>query len=157
MTSTGYHDTGEEWAQKWQFRQDLIARSTTISVLLYNDDTDVDGDGVSDGDQLGDADDLGAITTEPTGSAYARQTIGLDSTDISFSGTTAEFTVTYDTSDSSVTVDAYAVIVTFDATGDGAANDHLLLSDELEDASGTVALDLGNGNDQVTVDVSIAL
>lgn len=135
MTATGLHNTGEEWAQKYIWRQDLITRDTSVSVLLYNDNTDVTGDGVSDGDQLTDASDVGGITTEPTTGNYARQTVALDGAAVSLTVSggdlRAAFTVTFDTTNTTGTIDAYAVVVNFQSdvvNAETVANDHLVTS-----------------------------
>jgi len=129
MTSTGYHDTGEEWAQKCTYRQDLLVRNTTVSVLLYNDSTNA----------LADADDIAAITTEPTDGNYARQTLSLDATDLSLSvsggNVQASGTVTFDVTNTTGTVDAYAVVVNYQSdviNSETGANDHLVTSAVIE-------------------------
>jgi hypothetical protein len=129
MVSTGYHDTGEEWAQKNAFRQDLITRDTTVEVLLYDDSTDA----------LTDASDIGDITTEPTDGNYTRQTVTLDSTDVSLSVSggdlRAEAQVTFDVTDTTGTVDATATVVDLQSdvvNAEGAQNPHLLYSATLD-------------------------
>jgi hypothetical protein len=107
MVSTGYSDYGEEWAQKLAFRNDLITRDTTLSVILFNDTVD----GLTDGS------DFGAITTEPTTGNYSPQTLTLDSSDVTLSiqsgDLRAEGTVTFDLTNTSDTVDSSAVVVDF--------------------------------------------
>jgi hypothetical protein len=149
MTATGYHDTGEEFAHKSTYRTDLLTRPASFDILLYNDSTDA----------LTDSSDVGAITTEPAGSAYARQTVSLDSSDVSLSQASgnlrAEAAVTFDTSDSSQTIDAYAVVVTFQSdivNSEGSANDHLLTS-----ATVGETVDLSSGNDTVDLNIDIDL
>lgn len=159
MTATGLHDTGEEWAWKTTYRQDLIGtRDTEVEVLLYNDNTDVDGDGVSDGDQLTDASDLGGITTEPTDGNYVRKSLGLDGTALSLSVASGDIrvtgTVTFDTTNTTGTVDAYAVVVTFQSdivNAETAANPHLLTSATI----GTTDLsNYGSIDVEVNIDLS---
>jgi hypothetical protein len=126
MTSTGYHDVGEEFIQKTSYRQDLIgSREASVDVLLYNDGTDA----------LSDSSDIGDITTEPTSGNYARQTVSLDGSDISLSQSggdlRAEATVTFDTSNTTEDVDAYAIVVNFQSdvvNSESSTNDHLLTS-----------------------------
>jgi hypothetical protein len=129
MTS-GLKDTGEEFMTKQTFRTDLLTRPGSLDLLLFNDSTDA----------LADSDDLNAITTEPSGGAYARQTVNLDSTDITVEDdANGDWKITmtdqtYDTSDSSATIDAYGAVVTFqsDDTGDSSATDHLFWTNELD-------------------------
>jgi len=119
----GTHDTGEEWKQKVLFRQDLInSRDASIDVGLYNS---------SDG--LSESDDIGAITTEPSSGNYGRQSVSLDSSDVSLSQSTgdidADFSVTFDVSSTTENVDAVFVVVTFQSdvvNSESIENDHLL-------------------------------
>lgn len=149
MTSTGYHDTGEEWAQKLTWRQDLISRDASVTVLLYNDSTDA----------LSDSSDVGAITTEPTDGNYARQTLSLDGTAISLSTSSGDVrasgTVVFDTENTTGTVDAYAVIATFQSdvvNSESSENNHLITS------AGVGTHDLGADNiDQLDVKVNLDL
>lgn len=130
MTSTGYHDTGEEWAQKRTYRQDLLGSgAASIDLLLYEDATD----------QLSDADDIGSIGTEPTDGNYARQTVSLDSAEVSLSvqngDLVASGVVSFDTTDTTGTVDAYASVVTFQSdvvNSESSANEHLHVSSTFE-------------------------
>lgn len=127
MAVNGTHDVGEEFKQKSIYRQDLIgSRSTSLTVGLYNDSTD----------SLSESDDIAAITTEPTTGNYSRQTLSLDSGDLTLSqdGSSdlqTEGTVTFDVSDTGETVDGFFVIVSFQSdvvNAEGSANDHILLS-----------------------------
>ena len=127
MAVNGTHDTGEEWKQKVIYRQDLIGtRDASVEVGLYEDATD----------SLSDSDDVGVISTEPTSGNYARQTFTLDSTDISLSvdgsgNLKVSGTVTFDTIDTTETVDGYFVVVTFQSdvvNSESGENDHLLIS-----------------------------
>ena len=129
MVSEGYHDTGEEWAQKLAFRQDTITRETTVEVLLYDDDTDA----------LTDADDVGDITTEPTDGNYTRQTFTLDSPDVELSVVDgqllAEATVTFDLADTTGTVNASGTVVDFQSdivNAETEPNPHLLYTATLD-------------------------
>ena len=123
MATTGYSDLGEEWSQKESFRQDTITRSGTIDVLLFDDSTDM----------TSDTSDIGDITTEPTDGNYVRQTVTLDSTDITLSVVSgdlrAEATVTFDLTDTTGTADAWGVVDTFQSdvvNAEGTENEHLL-------------------------------
>lgn len=127
MAVNGTHDTGEEWKQKVLYRQDLInARDVSVDVGLYNDSSD----------NLSQANDLSAIATEPTTGNYNRQTLSLDSGDISLSvdggsDLKAEGTVSFDVTDTGETVDGFFVVVTFQSdvvNAEAGENDHLLIS-----------------------------
>lgn len=159
MTSTGLHDTGEEWAQKYSWRQDLISRGASVDVLLYLDDSDIDGDGVNEGDQLIDASDVGDITTEPSDGNYVRQSVSLDSADVSLSvvngDVEAEFTVTFDTTNTTGHIDAHAVVADFQSdivNAESGSNPHLVTSAAYESDT-----DLGNGVDTFDATVTISL
>jgi len=128
--TTQVHDTGEEFAIKDLFRLDLLTKPASVSIGLYYDATDA----------LADGSDIGAITTEPTGGSYARQTASFDGADFTVqdnaNGNWEAVIVdqVFDTSDSSQDIDAYFVVVNFQAsdTGDGAANDHLYFTGPLD-------------------------
>lgn len=130
MPSTGYSDWGEEWSQKWAFRQDLLGtRDTTIEVLLYDDSTD----------QISDSDDVTAVTTEPTDGNYTRQTFTLDSTDVTITQVggdiRAEATVTFDVDGTTGSVDASMCVVDFQSDvvgGETGQNPHHIYSASLD-------------------------
>lgn len=123
MSNTLLHNHGEE------FMQDLVVSSgKTFQISLYNDSTDA----------LGESADIGDITTEPTGSAFARQSdaasgfsVSSVSGNIQISGTTQ----TFDVSDSTQTVDSVFVIVNYQSdvvSADGSATDHLYYTNALD-------------------------
>ena len=123
MSNTLLHNHGEE------FMQDLVISSgKTFEIGLYNDSTDA----------LGESADVGDITTEPAGSAYARQsdaasgfTASSQSGNIQIAGTTQ----TFDVSDSTQTVDSVFVIVNYQSdvvSSDGSATDHLYYTNSLD-------------------------
>lgn len=128
--TTQLHDTGEEFVIDTLFRQDTITRPGGLDVGLYNDSTD----------SLSDTDDIGDISTEPSGGAYGRQTATLDGGDFTQSDNASNnwqvviTDQTFDTSNSSQSVDAYFVIVSFQAddTGDGSTTDHLFFTGDLD-------------------------
>lgn len=128
--TTSLHDTGEEFIIDTTFRQDTLTRPTSVSIGLYNDGTDAFSDG----------NDVGDITTEPTGSAYARQTATLDSGDFTNADNGGDWQTTiadqtFDTSDSTQNVDAYFIVVTFaseDTNDSGTATDHLFWTGDLD-------------------------
>jgi len=111
------HDLGEEYLIK------NGADGDTFDVGLYNTS-----------DSLTDSDDLAAVTTEPSGSAYARQNQAFSAEDVSGDWqVNNDSTITFDTSDSSETVDGYIIVKNFQAsdTGDSSATDHLVASGDL--------------------------
>jgi len=128
--TTQLHDTGEEFIMDAVFRSDTLTKPNSVTVGLFNDSTDA----------LSDGSDVSGITTEPTGSAYARQSASLDTTDFtnSDSGGDWQTTITdqtFDTSDSSQDVDAYFIVVNFaaeDTSDAGTATDHLFWTGQLD-------------------------
>lgn len=132
MASAGYTNVGEEWAQKWSFRQDTLSRDTSLEVLLYDDSTDT----------LSDSSDVGDVGTEPSDGNYARQTVTLDGADVTISQESgdirAEATVTFDVTDSTGTVDAWGVLNDFQSdivNSDGSATTHLISTATFEGSS----------------------
>lgn len=127
--TTQLHDTGEEFILDIVFRSDTLSKPASVTVGLYNDGTDA----------LSDSSDLAGISTEPAGTAYARQSASLDSTDFTNSDNSGDWESviadqTFDTSDSTQSVDSYFVVVNFlsDDTGDSAASDHLFFTGSLD-------------------------
>lgn len=126
MAVNGTHDVGEEFKQKSIYRADLLTRPGSVEVLLYNDATD----------NLSESSDVGDITTEPTEGNYARQTVSLDTTDLSLSvdgsgDLQADGSVTFDTLDTGDTVDGYALVVSFQSdvvNSETGSNPHILAS-----------------------------
>lgn len=104
---------GEEWYAKH------AGEGASVSVGLYNDSTDA----------ASDTTDLGDLTTEPTGSAYARQSDTLTASNQNTNwGPVTSSKLTFDTSDSSQSVDAYFLTATFTSTeaGDGGNTEHII-------------------------------
>jgi hypothetical protein len=127
--TTQLHDTGEEFVVDAIFRSDTINRPASVNISLFNDSTD----GLSDGNDVTD------ITTEPSGASFSRQSASLDSGDFSNTDSGGDWQTTiadqtFDTSDSNQNVDAYFIVVNFQAddTGDGSANDHLFWTGQLD-------------------------
>jgi len=123
MASTGYTDVGEEWAQKNAWRQDLVTRDTTVEVLVFDDSTDA----------TSDTSDVGDITTEPSDGNYTRQTVDLDSSDVTLSiddgNLRATATVTFDMDGTTGSADAWGAVVDFQSdvvNSEGAQNPHLI-------------------------------
>lgn len=140
MSNTLLHDHGEE------LYQDLFINSGyTVKIGLYNDSTD----------SLTDSSDVGAVTTEPAGASYSRQstaasgfTASLDaSNDVNIAGTTE----TFDVSDSTQTVDSVFMVISFASdlvsSDAGTATNHLVFTNALDQSydlsqfSSTVDLD----------------
>ena len=126
--TTQLHDTGEEAILDDFFEQSL-SKPASVDIGLYNDATDA----------LADSSDVGNITTEPAGSAYARQSASFGTTDFTNQDNSGDWETiiadqTFDTSDSSQNVDAYFVVINFtsDDTGDTSATDHLLFTGSLD-------------------------
>lgn len=135
-------DLGEEWMVK----NNLDAAS--VDVGLYNDSTD----------SIGDSDDVGSITTELSGGNYSRQTgVSLSASDISGNwGVDNDNQISFDVTNTSGTVDSYFFVANFQAddTGDGSAQDHLVLTGSLSqsyDISNVDTLDISAGTAGVTV------
>lgn len=107
-------NNGEEWMVETN------VNGATVTVGLYDDSTD----------SLGETNDVADVTTEPTGSNYARQsstvTTGQFSGDFGFQN---DSLLSFDTSNSSQTVDNTFWIVNFQAdtvSGDTSATDHIV-------------------------------
>jgi hypothetical protein len=106
-------DYGEQW---WA---DNALGGVTVTVTLYNQSSD----------GLGEGSDTGDITTEPSGSSYARQSSSVSTTSFGDGtyGYENDSTLTFDTSDSSQTVDHAAFIASV------AGADHLVAIAPLND------------------------
>jgi len=134
-------DLGEEYWNKNGLE------GVSIDIGLYNDSTD----GITD------SDDLSAITTEPSGTSYARQTDTFSVVDISGDwGIQNDSSLSFDVSDSTQTVDAFFLVITFTAsdTGDSGDNDHLVACGDLtqsRDLSQIDFLDVNANDIQVTL------
>lgn len=135
-------NVGEEWVVENGLN------GATVEVTLYNDSTD----------SITDTDNLSAITTEPTGGSYARQSTTVTSKQISGDfGFDNDSGLSFDTSDSSQTVDHAAFIVNFQSdtvAGDGSANDNLVAVASLSqsrDLSQIDTLDINAGDLEATL------
>lgn len=137
-------DTGEEFNKKYIF-EDSVTKPANLQVGLYNDATDA----------ISDANDLADITTEPSDGQYQQQDVPFDGTGFTASqpggaGTPwqadTDNNIVFDVTNTTGTVDHYFVVVTFQAEGEGAANDHLYWTGELSqsyDLSNLDELDIG--------------
>jgi len=124
------------------------ANGETVKVALYDNSTD----------SISDPDDLSAVTTEPAGGAYARQSSPVTTRQIgSDFGFDNDSKIAFDTSDSSTTVDHAAFIVTFQSdsvAGDSSATDHLIGVAELSqsrDLSQIDTVEVAAGDLEVTI------
>jgi hypothetical protein len=125
------------------------AQGATVKVALYNDTTD----SISDSSTIGD------ITTEPGGASYARQSSSVTTRQIgSDFGFDNDSKLSFDTSDSSNTVDTAAFIISFQSdsvAGDSSANDHLIGVADLSqsrDLSQIDIVEVASGDLEVTID-----
>lgn len=125
-------DVGEEYTLK------TALEGVTLSVGLYNDATD----------SISDTDDIASLTTEPGGAAYARQS---DTFSLIDNGSgdwqlDNDAQLTFDTTDSSNTVDSYFIVASFQAsdTGDGGATDHMIATGALSQSRDLSQIDTLN-------------
>lgn len=124
-------DLGEEWLVKNN------ADTATLDLGLYNDGTDT----------ISDTDDLGAITTEPSGASYARQSTAVSAADLSGDwGFNNDSQESFDTSDSTQSVDSYFFVANFQAddTSDTTANDHMIATGALSQSRNLSDIDTLN-------------
>lgn len=126
------HDTGEEFILDYVFT-DGATRPANVSIGLFNDGTDALNDTADYDGSSGD------ITTEPTGASYAEQTASFGTTDFTNSDSGGDWQTviadqTFDTSDSTQSVDSYFVTISFQAddTSDTSATTHLLFTGSLD-------------------------
>lgn len=107
-------NVGEEWIAENNIN------GVTLTLTVYNDSTD----------SLTESDNLAAISTEPVGASFARQSDSVTTLVISGDfGFDNDSQITFDTSDSSQTVDTGAYIVNFQSdtvAGDGSPSDNLV-------------------------------
>jgi hypothetical protein len=125
------------------------ANGETIKVGLYEDATDT----------LGETSTLSDITTEPAGGSYSRQSDTVTTLQISGNfGFDNDNLITFDTSDSSQTVDAVFVVINFQSdtvAGDASANDNLIGARDLNstrDLSSVSEVEIAAGDLELTVD-----
>lgn len=121
----GLSNYGKEEVFDTYFKGDETPPSS-FDIVLYNDSTDT----LTDSDTSDTA-----ITSEPTGASYAAQSVNLDGTDMSGaqSGDYYVITmkdVTFDVSDSTETVDSFAVLDGSNVFGRGALDTSRDLSNE---------------------------
>ncbi len=125
-------DLGEEYVLE------TALEGVTLEVGVYNDGTDA----------ITDTNDLADITTEPTGSAYARQADTYSLVDNANGNWQLDNNnqLTFDVSDSSQTVDSYFIVASFQAddTGDGSVTDHLIATGALSQSRDLSQIDTLN-------------
>jgi len=141
--------TGELYVQRTAFKANQVTRPSQITILLYNQSTD----------QVTDNGNLSSIATEPTGSQYSRQTVSLDSSDITIADNgdiEAQLKdLTFTVADSTQTINAYGVIASYDATllSQGNNGDNLIAYSQLQS---TIDLSTKSG-DLVLPDITFIL
>lgn len=140
-------DIGEEWYTE----NNLDGASVTVG--LYSDSTDA----LTDTSTLSDISQDG--TSEPQGTSYAAQSTTVTTLQISGNfGFDNDSTLTFDTSDSSATVDAAYIQVNFQSdtvAGDTSTADHLVAAGDLSqsrDLSQIDTLEIAAGDLEITVD-----
>lgn len=111
------HDTGKQYSTRVQLND--VTPVSSVQIGLFNDSSD----------NLAASDDVADINTEPQGASYSRQTVSAPS-DVTFalSGTqyNGEYVdLTFDTSDSSQTIDGYFEGINYQTTSEGSASLHL--------------------------------
>ena len=136
-------DVGEEWVVE----NDV--NGATVKVTLYSDSTD----------SITDTDNLSAISTEPAGGSFARQSTTVTSKQISGDfGFDNDSKLTFDMSDSSQTIDHALYVVNFQSNsvaGDESATDNLVAVASLtqsRDTSQFDTLELPAGDLEATLD-----
>lgn len=142
--SYGLSDYGEEFLLRKTFLEDLGAVSS-VEIGLYNDTTDA----------LTDSDDTGALTTEPTGTAYNRISLNFGSANFTAQQPSSDveaiiadhdFNLSDDTSGS---VDSYFLVITFQAStvsSDSAQTTHLVARGALAQSYDLASVDTLNNN-----------
>lgn len=128
--TTQLHDTGEEIIIR-DFFEESITKPTDMRIGLFNDSLDT----------LGDSDDIGQINNESDGASYGRIPLNFGTTDFTAEDNASTnwqvvfSDVTFDTTDSTVSVDAYFTVLDFaskDANDGGTTNTHLLFTGSLD-------------------------
>lgn len=145
-----------QYGEEYLILNGLDSGATAWSVGLY-DDAAVG----TTGDSVVDGSDLAAITTEPAGAAYARQTSTFspsnedgDATGL-LDSSINDSLLSFDVSDSTGTVDSWFLVINFTATGDASATDHLIATGPLSkerDLSQIDTLDISAGGVGATVE-----
>lgn len=140
-----------DYGEEYFIQNGLDSGTTAWSVGLYDDSTDA----------ISDTDDVGEITTEPAGTAYARQTSTFSPSDEDgdanslTEATINDSSLSFDTSDSSVSVDSWFLVINYQSSdGETTASDHLIATGALSqsyDLSSVDSLDISAGGVGVSV------
>jgi len=142
--SYGLSDYGEEFNIRKTYLENL-GSVTSVEIGLYDDSTDA----------LTDSDDVGALSTEPSGSAYSRISMDFGSADFTAQMPSSDVEAIiadhdFDLSDdSSGSVDSYVCFITFNANivGDDSAQvTHLVARGALEQSYTLDSVDTLNNN-----------
>lgn len=124
----GLTNVGEEAILRHFYRED-ITKPASLNARLYNDTTDDLQDS--------EVDPSTVVTTQPTGAAYAAQTITFGTTDFdTLSKVGGDYRVLmadigWDLSDSSETVDSWYLTINFNSTEAGGTGDWIFLRGSL--------------------------
>lgn len=123
-----------------------------VNVGLYHDG-ETSGD-TTNGDNLSDSSTLTSISTEPVDGNYGRQSVSLDSTGFDVAQDTngdwyasVANEVSFDVGNTTGTVDAYFVTLSWDSDGDGTAETNLYFTGNLTekvDLSNYTTLNIGS-------------
>lgn len=131
-------NVGEEWFYETN------TNGATVKIDLYNDSTDSLGESSQDPGT--------ALTTRPSGASYSQQSDTVSTRNESGSvGIDNDNKISFDTSDSSQTVDAAVIIVNFQSdtvAGQAGANDNIVAAGDLSqtrDLSSVDTLDIAAG------------
>lgn len=128
--TTQLHDTGEEIIIR-DFFEESVSKPADFKIGLYEDATD----------SLTDSSDIGDINNEADGGSYGRVTLAFDTADMTAEDNATDnwqvvfSDVTFDTTDSTVSVDSYFTVVEFasqDKNDGGTATQHLLFTGSLD-------------------------
>jgi len=117
-----------------EFIVDTNLDGESLDIGLYNDNTD----------SLGEGDDLAALSTEPTGANYNRQSDTFTSNQVGTEyGIENDNEQTFTTDDSTQTVDAGFVVANFQSSvaGDGSATDHIIAAGDLSESRDLTDID----------------
>jgi len=137
--------TGKQFINESAFRTDLITRPGTVDILLFNDSTD----------SISETSNLSDITTEPGSGNYSRQSVSLDSSDVTVSEDGSNNyevkikNLTFDTTNESQDVDGWGIVANFDGTDSTGGNngDNLIATGSLSQTRNLDQIDTFNVND----------
>ena len=113
------------------------AATGTFNILLFNDATDA----------ASDTTDLANLSTEPSDGNYVRQTATFVAANEGGNWQSAnDAEVSFDVTNTTGTVDAYAIVANFTSTeaGDGTATDHVILTGTMSQSRDLSQIDVLN-------------